>query len=97
MSAFTLRPEQVPDFPSATTWADQLRWCLAVMDAYDPELAFTASLLSYAARDGLSERQAKSANKIVRRVLDAWEGGRLDCQADEPSTNVVPLSRGTRP
>ena len=72
---------QVPDPPSSQVWADHLRWLVAVMDHDDSDLAFIASLLSHALKfEGLTEKQAAPANKILARVRRMWREDRLSVQ-----------------
>lgn len=82
---FKLRPYEVPDFPNSRRWVDQLRWCLAVMDHDDDDISFLASLLGHAAGDrgGLTEKQAKYAQRIVDRVVALHSAGHLACQAED--------------
>lgn len=81
---YGLQPSQVPDFPGALAWADQLRWCVAVMDADDRDIGFAASLLSYAIdRGGLTEKQARHAFRLVERIRSLWLADRLDCQCSD--------------
>ncbi len=87
---YRLHPSQVPDFPASLLWVDQLRWCLAVMDADDPDLGFAASLLSHAVdKGGLTEKQGKYASRIVQRVQALWLAEALSCQR-RPSAPVPP-------
>jgi hypothetical protein len=81
---FTLTLYEVPRPPESNTWADHLRWCVAVMDHDDADLRFTASLLSHALGGGLTDRQRPYADKIIRRVRAMWEEGRLRAQQTEP-------------
>jgi hypothetical protein len=85
---------QVPDPPSSQVWTDHLRWLVAVMDHDDSDLAFIASLLSYALKfDGLTEKQAAPANKILARVRRMWREDRLSVQqpSDESSDEASGL------
>ena len=78
---FCLKAHQVPDFPDEKLWTEELHWLVCVMNRDDPAFNFIASLFSYAlANEGLTERQAKAANKILARVQVDWLAGALDCQ-----------------
>ena len=89
---YRLSPDQVPGFPAGSDWPDQLRWCLAVMDAEDVEMAFGSSLLSYALRGGLTKKQAHHAHRLVSRVHGLFSKGALACQAAPYADIVVALS-----
>ena len=99
---FILDPWGIPDFPSSLKWADHLRWCVAVMDGDDADLGFAASLLSHALKGGLTEKQARYAQRVIDRVRAHHSSGLLDCQQDRPlvpgapslGDNVVPLRQG---
>ena len=59
-------------------WYAALHWCVSVMDVDDPDLGFTASLLSHAVQhDGLTARQAKYGQKIWQRLLGLYDRGQL--------------------
>ena len=89
---FRLEPYQVPDFPASTLWVDQLRWCIAVMPSDDEDLDFAASLLSYAARGGLSDKQAKHGRRLIERVRAEWITQELACQQvpERPALAAIP-------
>lgn len=67
--------------PDRDEWKQLLHWLLRVMDADDPDLAFTASVFSHCLKfGGLSDKQAKWAGKIMYRVLASHERGELGHQ-----------------
>lgn len=76
--------ERVPQPPTTGLWADALRWIVAVMDADDPDLGFIASLLNHCLNHGgLTERQAKYAEKIKTRIEAHFDAGILAAQAGQ--------------
>lgn len=83
---FTLTCDQVPDFPSSTLWADQLRWAICVCDPDETiRLKFLAGCLAYAIEnDGLTKAQATAASDIIRKIRKAWAEGSLLCQLTPP-------------
>ena len=88
-SGYCLSTSQIPGFPSGGRWTDILRWCVAVMDEGDDDLAFMASLLSHSVRfGGLTAKQVRYAKEIVERVHQQWEWGGLEFQlADAAPAN----------
>lgn len=77
---FTLFSHQAPDPPGSNLWTDWLRWLVCVMNHDDASLPFVASILSYALGNGLTDRQARAAQKILQRVQGDFQAGVLDCQ-----------------
>lgn len=78
---YSLAPSQVPAPPASAQWVEQLRWCMAVMDSDPDELGFVAGLISYAIKQGgLTEKQAKYAQRLLDRVTEDWEAGKLGFQ-----------------
>jgi len=95
---FHLQSHQVPSPPTSTLWVDLLRWTVCVMDPKDTRLAFIASCLSYAIKNGgLTDAQAEACENIHERVRDAFMDGTLVCQntiaprpkSDGPALSVV--------
>lgn len=73
--------EVLPPPPDSNRWADVLHWCVQVMDVGDPDLAFTASILSHALTyDGLTDRQAKYGQRIYDRLLELYDRQQLPRQ-----------------
>lgn len=82
---FGLTFDQVPEMPTTGNYADQLRWLLIVMDFDDPRIGFVAGCFSYCvANGGLTHRQILTLEKIIPRVLDAYQSGMLLCQSFPP-------------
>ncbi|AHE55894.1 hypothetical protein [Sphingomonas sanxanigenens] len=53
------------------------------MDGDDPDLGFTASLLAHALKyEGLSDKQARYADRIVDRLTALYRRGHLASQID---------------
>ena len=76
--------ETVPQPPSNGMWLDKLRWLCAVMDNDDPDLAFACGLLENCLKfDGLTERQARYAGKISKRIEAHFDAGILAAQQRE--------------
>ncbi|MBD8906540.1 hypothetical protein [Methylorubrum zatmanii] len=93
---YCLHPSQVPDFPRTRAWIDQLRWCVAVMDANDRDLGFAASLLSHAVdRGGLTDKQFRYASRLVERVHALWLADVLVCQRRPSETAPQAASLST--
>jgi len=70
-----------PPIPSSTAWVDVLHWCVRVMDVDDPDLGFAASILSHAIKfDGLSEKQARYAQRIFDRLATLYHRQQLPGQ-----------------
>lgn len=91
---YALEPHQVPNFPVSDRWVDHLRWCLAVMDANDDDIAFAASLLSHAINNGgLTEKQVKYATRTVKRVQALWLAEQLRCQRHNAPASRRPSLR----
>jgi hypothetical protein len=71
--------------PASDAWPDVLHWCLRQMATDDPDLAFAASLLSYALRgDGLTEKQARYATRIADRVSWQVQAGSVSAPSPKP-------------
>lgn len=82
MSGYHL--ERVPQPPASGRWTDTLRWLVAVMDGDDPDLVFAAGLLEQCLKfEGLTEKQAKYAAKIRRRIEAHFDAGTLEFQHGE--------------
>lgn len=71
----------VPPPPCSNEWTHLLHWCVQVMDVVDPDLAFTASILSHALNHGgLTEKQAKYASRIHERLRELYLRNQLPSQ-----------------
>jgi hypothetical protein len=85
--------QYVPPPPDNSRWIDLLKWIVTVMDADDPDLSFVASLLHHAIdRPGLTDRQAKYAEKIRARIEGLYARGALGCQYAVPSADLANAS-----
>jgi hypothetical protein len=70
-----------PEFPNSDQWVIILHWCIRVMEPGDPDIEFTASILSYCHKfDGLTEKQAKYATRILERLKALYDLGELPLQ-----------------
>jgi hypothetical protein len=59
------------------------------MEASDPDLAFAASLLSYACKNGgLTDRQERYAVNIIDRLYNLWQSGELPSQRRKRATET---------
>ena len=71
----------VPPPPCSNEWTHLLHWCVQVMDVDDPDLAFTASILSQAiSQGGLTEKQAKYGQRINDRLRELYLRNQLPSQ-----------------
>ena len=71
----------LPPPPEVRTWTHILHWCVQVMDVGDPDLAFTASILSHALKHGgLTEKQVKYAERIHERLRELYLRNQLPSQ-----------------
>jgi hypothetical protein len=81
MTNATSMSTPLPPIPQSMMWADVLHWCVCVMDIDDPDLAFTASLLSQAIKyDGISAKQGQYGQRIFDRLRTLYERQELSAQ-----------------
>ena len=72
-ASLKITPWDVPERPTGKLWSCHLRWCLIAMREGDRDMAFIASLLSHALKNGgLTPKQAAYAQKAIDRVYNQW-------------------------
>lgn len=96
---WSLTESQVPSPPARRNAIDVLRWALAVIDPDDHgQMKFLAGCLAYALGNGggLTEKQGRVCQEIVRKITADWEIGALACQLtpddDDEDDGVVHLA-----